>query len=131
MNSSYHYTKKQRGRSCWTAYDDVICLFMMNKVNKEAFNNIFLNIRNFYKRNMIDEHFALYYFWYSVFHNSHWSLVFTILIFVDTAVSCDVIFRGCAFASISLKNECHVMYFYPMKETKMIVLYNILIYKGV
>lgn len=50
-------------------------------------------------------------------------LVFRMPMFVDTAESCDII-----PASISEKDKCYVMYFQPMKMTKINVLHNIVAY---
>lgn len=65
---------------------------------------------------MIEEYLAQYYFEY----------VYIITILVDTAKLCDVIFCGHAFTLISERNESHVMYFQPMKITK--IMYNIIIF---
>lgn len=59
-------------------------------------------------------------FYYSVFNNSYWYLVFRMPMFVDTELSCDILFRGRAFALISEKDKFHVMYFQPMKITKLL-----------
>lgn len=59
-------------------------------------------------------------FYYSVFNNSYWYLVFRMPMFVDTELSCDILFRGRAFALISEKHKFHVMYFQPMKITKLL-----------
>lgn len=39
-------------------------------------------------------------FYYSVFNNSYWYLVFRMPMFVDTELSCNILFRGRAFALI-------------------------------
>lgn len=59
-------------------------------------------------------------FYYSVFNNSYWYLVFRMPMFVDTELSCDILFRGRAFALISEKDKFHVMYFKPMKIMKLL-----------
>lgn len=51
------------------------------------------------KQIIIDEHFAHYDFFDILYlNNSHWYIVFTIHISVDTSESCDIIFRRRAFA---------------------------------
>lgn len=57
-------------------------------------------------------------------NNSHWQIVFTTPILVDTAKSCDIIIRRHPLASISVKDEGHLMYIQLMKITKIIVKFN-------
>lgn len=110
-SSILHIEKKVRGWSCWTAYYDFICLLilMTHKVNRVGFQQQI----DFKQRKLEITAVKTNGLWLK---NISYIIIFNILyliipvgklslqlflFFVDTAESCDIIFRGRAFASIS------------------------------